>query len=122
MASPPLSEKPGRRNDAPAEPVIRNGENLSTSPALWFPRDGDVLKRDSLVLRWREASEAVFYEVSIITASGEVLMSQQTDRTSINIPADIQLTPGQKYFASVRAHLRDGKTARSGIISFRITE
>jgi hypothetical protein len=122
MTSPPIPERPGKRSDVPEAPLIRNGENQNTGPALLYPRDGAVLKRGSLALRWRAVSEAVFYQVSIINAAGEVLMSQQTEQLSMNIPADIQLTPRQKYFASVRAHLRDGKTARSSIVSFRVAE
>ena len=103
-------------------PLIRNAESENQSLKLLFPHDGDVIKRGSIDFRWRTVSDAVFYEVTIMTASGDTVVSRQTEGKSLSIPADVRLTSGAKYFVSVRAKLIDGKTARSKIVSFRVAD
>ena len=118
--SPPgkTAAKPG-----PSAPLIRNTEAENRSLKLLTPADGAIIKSGQPIeIRWQKVPEAVFYEVSIITASGEIVTSRQTEGVSQSIPIGNQLIPGSKYFVSVRAHLRDGKTVRSGLVSFRAAE
>ena len=122
MASPRPRERAPAQKDNSAEPEVRSSVGSSTAPTILFPRDGAVMKRGSLEFRWREIPDVVFYELSIVTASGETVMSRQTEATFLKLPADVQLQPDTRYFISVRAHLRDGKTMRSGVIGFQISQ
>lgn len=121
MASPQLPQRVTGQNN-PSPPLLRNDDKQIDSPKLLVPRDGAIMKRASLEFRWQAVADAVFYEISIVTASGETVMSRQTEKALLKLPPDVQLLSGTKYFASVRAHLRDGKTVRSGIVSFRLSE
>jgi len=107
----------------PSAPLIRNSAAENSSPKLLTPRDGETIKSGlPIEIRWQKVPEAVFYEVSIMTASGEMVTSRQTEEVSQSIPTGSQLIPGSKYFVSVRAYLRDGKTVRSAPVSFRASE
>lgn len=109
------------RHDSSA-PVIRNDPGASFSPNILVPRERTVVRRAALVFRWQAVPDTVFYEVSILSASGETLMSRQTEDASLAVPADVQLNTGAGYFVSVRAHLRNGKTARSKPVKFRVVD
>jgi hypothetical protein len=91
-------------------------------PELLSPRDGAVLRRGELEFRWRPVGEALFYEVSVMTAAGDLVFERQTSDARLALPADVPLTRGAKYFVSVRAHLRQGKTSKSDPVSFRFAE
>src|SRR5207249_3555045 len=97
----------------PSIPVIRKAEDESRFPNLLFPHDGAAIKRSSLTFRWQRLADAVSYEISIITTSGDVIVSQTTEQSSVMLPPNVALTVGSKYFVSIRAHMSDGKTARS---------
>ena len=103
-------------------PLVRNAEPGGHLPKLTFPHDGAVVKREKLEFRWQTVSDAIFYEVSIVTAAGDPVIVRQTDGTRLELRPDVQLISGAKYFVSVRAHLRDGKTARSSVVSFKVVD
>lgn len=120
IASPPAKVKPSQPKADASVPVIRNARRENHLPKLLLPRDGAIVNAP-LQLRWETVSDAVFYEVSIMTTTGETVLSQRTDATLLSVAADT-LTPGTKYFISVRAHLRDGQTTRSSPVSFRVSQ
>jgi len=91
-------------------------------PKLTLPREGSVLKRQNLEFRWQTVADAIFYEVSIVTAAGDPVIVRQTDRTRLDLSPEVQLISGAEYFVSVRAHLREGQTARSSVVSFRVSD
>ena len=103
-------------------PVIRNSDGANGAPNLLSPREGSVLKRGSIPISWQKVPEVVSYDVSIMTASGDIVISRQSENESINLPSDLPLQAGEKYFLSVRARLRDGRTIRSSVVSFRVID
>lgn len=121
-ASSPAPPKAATPQGEPPAPVVRNDATGKLSPNILTPREGALVKRAALTVRWQTVTEAVFYEVSIKSPSGQTLMSRQTEAASLQIPADVHLTSGTIYFLSIRAHLRNGKTARSGVVSFRVSD
>lgn len=122
MASSPAPRKVAAPEHEPPAPVVRNDATGKPSPNILAPREGALVKRAALTVRWQTVTEAVFYEVSIKSPYGGTLMSRQTEAASLEIPADVHLTTGTKYFVSIRAHLRNGKTARSGVVPFRVSD
>jgi len=119
--SSPLSKPAGPKYEPPV-PVIRKSETTNGSPSLLAPHDGSFVKRGALSFRWQNVPDAAFYEVSIMTASGDLVVSRQTESESLNLSSDLPLQPSTKYFVSVRAHMRDGRTIRSSIVSFRVVD
>ena len=86
------------------------------------PRDGATLRRSELDFRWQPVANTVFYDVRLVTADGDLIQETRTEDTHLRIAGDVQLVPGGKYFVSIRAHVREGKTVKSEIVSFRISD
>jgi hypothetical protein len=109
------------RSAEPVTPVIRR-EGQDLSPAVVFPRNGATLRRSELDFRWQPLADTVFYDIRVVTAEGDLILESKTEDTHLRIADNIPLQPGAKYFVSVRAHLRQGQTVKSGIVSFRISQ
>ena len=105
----------------PTAPSLRNQERNGALPKLIFPRDGAVLRRGELAFRWQRISDALFYDVRVLTADGDLVFESKTEDTRLQPASDVPLPAGAKYFVLVRAHLRQGRTATSSIVSFRIS-
>ena len=105
----------------PVAPTIRRGAQ-DLLPAVVFPRNDATLRRDELDFRWQPLADVVFYDIRVVTAEGDLIFESKTEDTHLRIADDIRLQPGAKYFVSVRAHLREGKTVKSHIVSFRISQ
>jgi hypothetical protein len=118
-AQGPSVTKP--RSFEPATPVIRGG-NQDLLPRIVFPRNGATLRRGELDFRWQPVADTSFYDLRLVTADGELVKEAKTEDTHLQIADDVQLVPGGKYFVSIRAHVRGGKTVKSSIVSFRISE
>jgi hypothetical protein len=106
-----------------SESSIVRGETVDDLlPKLISPRDGAVVRRQDLEFRWEQVSEAIFYEVRIMSAEGDLVFEGQTENTILKPGATTPLVPGMKYFATIRAHLRQGKAAKSRLVSFKLAE
>jgi hypothetical protein len=100
--------------------VIRR-EGQAQVPAVVFPRNGATLRRSELDFRWQPLADTAFYDIRVVTAEGDLVLESKTEELHLRIADNIPLKPGAKYFVSVRAHLRQGQTVKSGIVSFRIS-
>jgi hypothetical protein len=105
----------------PAVPAVRR-EAQAQVPMVVFPRNGATLRRSELDFRWAPFPDAVFYDIRVVTAAGDLVLESKTEDTHLRIADDVRLQPRAKYFVLVRAHLRQGNTVKSGIVSFRISE
>jgi len=118
----PSSARPNLPRPEASAPLVRNAQPGNNAPTVIFPRDGSTVRREKLEFRWQTVSDAVFYDLTIVTAAGDPVISRQTDRTRLELPPDVHLISNAKYFVSVRVHLREGKMVRSTIVSFRVSE
>ena len=125
VSSPPAHSGPSQPahipKAKPTEPAVRNsaGEML---PRLIAPRDGEVIRREDLEFRWEPVTDAVFYDVRVMSADGDLVFVDQTESSRLKPGSTTSLAPGRKYFAVVRAHLHQGKAANSSVVSFRLAE
>lgn len=101
--------------------VVRRGSPEGGIPNLLAPVEGAVINRNDLELRWQTVPDAMFYEVRVLSTAGEIILVEQTERTSLKPGAVASLAPGTKYFVVVTAHLREGRTEKSEVVSFRVT-
>jgi hypothetical protein len=104
----------------PQAPAVRNNTAAELLPKLITPRDGAVLRRSDLEFRWEPVPDAIFYDVRVMSADGDLVFEQKTENTRLKPTANALLLPGAKYFVVARAHLLEGKSAKSSVVSFRI--
>jgi hypothetical protein len=132
IASPQIAITPPALRSEPSPPTqmskskptrtaeVRSNTSEEMIPRLLTPREGAAVRKENLELRWQPVSDAMFYEVRLMSAAGDVVFEQQTENTSLKPGAAAPLIPGTKYFVVVSAHLRQGKTEKSALISFRL--
>ena len=58
--------------------------------------------------------------VQLVDSRGDVAWEGRTEGTRLAVPPAAALTPGQRYFAWVIAHLSSGATVRSPAVGFRL--
>ncbi len=120
--SAPVAEAPGATRDVPSP-----RETRSQAPAaaralqLLEPRPGAVVTAEGFDLRWTPVPGALFYEVRVSTASGQMVWSGKVEREQVHVPSDAGFRPGAHY-AWVRAHLPGGKLIRADAVSFNVSE
>src|SRR6266545_887750 len=118
--SEPAAPMPTPKSKSIQAPAVRSKASAELLPKLITPRDGAILRRTDLDFQWAPVSEAIFYEVRIMSTEGSLVFEGQTEDTRIKLGSAAPLVAGTKYFVSIRAHLRQGKTANSGVVSFQL--
>lgn len=121
--SPPLasalqSQAPDLSSNPDSEsPTSVRGESSHLSPAVLSPQPGATVPPSDFLIRWQPMDKAAAYEVSVVTAAGDLVWRHRLQETSVKPPPRI-LRPGRKYFVWIRALLRDGKTQQSPAVGF----
>lgn len=106
----------------PAEPLpsVRSRQLEPVVPELLFPAEGSVVQAGHVEFRWRGIPRSLFYEIRFVTAEGDLVWRGRAEATRVQLPPDVQLAAGQKYFVWVRAYLPEGKTAKSAVVGFNV--
>jgi len=120
----PLVEVAPAPTATPSAPhrVVRNGQKAGAPLRLLFPREGAIIPRAGFDFRWTEVRGCLFYEIRLMTGEGDLVWEGRVEATQARIPANVQLTPGSKYFISVHAYLPEGKTLPATVVGFRVAE
>jgi len=117
----PSPAVPVQPKAARPERVVRNTDRRGPLPEILFPRDGSILPGPLTEIRWKGVAGAIFYEVQMVTAEGNIVWEGRTESTRLAVSIKRAPAPVGKHFIWVRAHLPDGKTARSSVVSFQIS-
>ncbi|MGB5401528.1 MAG: zf-HC2 domain-containing protein [Thermoanaerobaculia bacterium] len=105
---------------APADRTVRNGAVTVTPPRIVLPGDGEIVARPPVEVRWSASPGALQYAVQVLSLEGDLVWEDLTGGEGALIPSEVQLEPGQKYYVWVEAQLRNGGTARSDAVAFRV--
>jgi hypothetical protein len=107
---------------SPAEPV-RTVRGESGMPLeILYPQEGGVVPADEVEFRWATAESALFYEVSLVTADGDLVWQSRTEETQARLPAEVRLVPKERYFVWIRAQFSEGGAVKSKTIAFEVNE
>ena len=90
-------------------------------PVLLFPREGSVVRKGDLELRWRPSPDALRYEIRLITTDGSLRLVRETTETSLKLSAE-ELQTDTHYYLRIVAHTSDGRSTASEIVSFRLVK
>lgn len=104
----------------PVDRTVRNGAVTVAPPRVVLPIDGDVIPRPPVEVRWSTSPGALQYAVQVLSLEGDLVWEDLTSREEALIPSEARLEPGQKYYVWVEAQLRNGGTARSSAVAFRV--
>ncbi len=103
---------------SPAE--VRSVPCQLVAPELLSPEEGSIVGREQIDFRWREVAGAIYYEIQLVTAEGDVLWQGRTEETDALMPGTVPIAPGQEVYVWVRARLLDGKTLKSDTVGFTL--
>jgi hypothetical protein len=88
-------------------------------PRFLSPREGPDVISNASIFKWTAVPNSLYYEVRIVSDTGDLLWQERVDGTEWRLPAGLALTPGLEYFVRVDAYLTDAKTLQSGYMLFR---
>jgi hypothetical protein len=91
-------------------------------PRLVEPRPGAVLAVDQVAFHWTPVKRSLYYELRVATSQGALVWKTRVETDHVRLPADQHLSPGEVYFAWVRAYLPEGKTVRAEATPFRVKQ
>jgi len=100
-----------------ADGAVRSVSQPASLPLVLFPQPGATVHASDFTIRWEPVPSAVAYEVSVVTADGDLVWHKRVHENSVKTPKQT-LRPGLKYFVWVRAWLADGKTQQSTAVGF----
>ena len=109
---------PAQRETLPSggPPVMRGEQAEGTLRfAAVSPMDGAEVSRDSLVFSWRSEGTGVHYLLTLTDGNGDVLWTAGTSDTSLALPLEVGLAPGQRYFWYVDALLERARSSTTGV-------
>ena len=91
-------------------------------PEFFWPTEGVEVPVDQLTAQWSAVPQALFYEVRLLTAGGDLVFEQRVDSTEISLPPSARLEPGSRYFIRVEAVLAEGQSLASKHVTFTVEE
>ena len=103
-------ERPLTRSALPSMPQLQ----------VLTPSAGMTVDPNELVFRWTAIPGSRFYEVRIVTESGELVSEKRVVETEWRPTGELDLRPGAEYFFRVDAYPSEAKTLSSNHIPFRI--
>jgi len=107
---------------SPTEPV-RTVRGESGMPLeILYPQEGGVVPADEVEFRWATAERALFYEVSLVTADGDLVWQSRIEETQTRLPPEVQLIPKERYYVWIRAQFSEGGSVKSKTIAFEVSE
>jgi hypothetical protein len=118
---PPLDlarGEPERAKRAEGPPAVRNSATSIPALSVVSPAENATLARKDLELRWQAVPGSLYYEIQVVTETGDVVWQGRTEGTVVRPPESLALQADSKYFVRVRAHLAGGTTIRSAAVPF----
>jgi len=106
----------------PERESIRAGYVHRLGPELVLPREGAAMKPNAVEFRWTASPRALFYEIRVLTADGDLLWQTRAEGLETRPPAEVTFRPGQRYFVTVSAWLPEGNAAKSGVVGFQVID
>jgi len=110
----------GQRQDLSRVMRSEQIDSMSVFTAV-EPADSAVVDPVGLTFRWHTGGPEPYYRITLTDVRGDIVWTATTSDTSIQLPTETTLAPGQTYFWYVDALLRGARSATTGVREF-VTE
>ena len=97
--------------------IVRGHVDVPDSKLL-SPRPGDTVDAQELTLRWQSVPGVLFYEVQVLSDTGDILWETRCHSISIKMPPNVHLIKGKTYYARLRVHTANGSVEQSKPVDF----
>jgi len=71
----------------------RNLNSRLGAPQVLAPANGATIDPGSLVFRWSEVPDSLFYDIRVVTDEGDLLWQERVEATELGFPAHLQVEP-----------------------------
>jgi Putative zinc-finger len=120
-----FSQSPDSGLESPTSPEGRATRTIapgSLKLQVVDPGPGTTMEAGHLLFRWTEVPGSRFYDVRIVTDSGELVSERRVVGTEWRPSGDLELRPGAEYYVHVDAYPTDAKAISSDHVPFSVTE
>jgi hypothetical protein len=110
--------RPSLEQEAVRGSEAANGVEAATSIQVLSPMNEDTVVGRAVPFVWAGQPGRPLYRLILTDGSGRAVWSQDTNDTTITLPASITLGPGRTYFWYVDALDSAGRTLTTGTRTF----
>lgn len=97
--------------------ITRKLQSESQTPVVLAPAPNSTITSRQLEIKWKPLVQSRYYQVTVVTADGDLLWEGRSESPSLRLPSDLVWKRGS-YFVWITAHLDDGQTTRSSPVRF----
>lgn len=116
----PAIAKPQANTGGPTEGNQLRGTQEPSDLVLLSPIPDERVNASQLEFRWNAKDGAAFYEVEILSETGDVVWKQRTVASLLKVPPSIRLEKDKSYYVWVRSHTVHGQVEQSKAVRFTI--
>ncbi len=98
---------------APPAPAIRGAGEALPEPEPLHPAPGAAIVAETIVFRWREVPDALSYTLSLLDATGDIILERSTPTPELTVAVASIPAGRERLFWTVRASLEDGAAVES---------
>ena len=109
-----------RSNPNSPIPEVRRIDPEAVRPQITWPTPGMSIDRHDVAFRWTPVSGSLYYDVQVLSDSGDLLWRRRVDESRVALPDTLELTPGSEYFLRVDAYLAEARSVSSQHVVFSI--
>lgn len=116
----PLQRSGSDPSAVPGARATRSGSSTEPRLHVLYPAAGVALEADHLRFRWTVVEGSRYYEVRVVSDSGDLIREERVFGTEWRPMGQLELRPGVEYFVQVDAYPADDKTVSSEHVPFRV--
>lgn len=103
-------------------PITRTATPRIVTLQLTTPSPGETVDPGALTFRWTAVPGTPFYDVRVVSDSGDVVVEQRVEGTAWQLPPRLELHRGAEYFVHVDAFPAGDKPVSSDHVAFTIAD
>ena len=118
-----VSQRTGDGLESPPPPDTRAVRKATIAPPsvqVLSPGAGVTVPASGLIVRWAAVPGTHYYEVRVVTDSGDIVVAERVTGTEWHPPGRLALHPGAEYFVHVDAFLSEARSVDSDHVPFSV--
>jgi putative zinc finger protein len=113
-------EIPLHPGDQIRDDKMRGDDEVSDS-TLISPSPNATIDARNVEFRWKARQDASFYEIELVSESGDLIWQGRSNALSMTLPAQIHLESGKGYYVWIRTHMAHGAVEQSRAVRFTVS-
>jgi hypothetical protein len=107
-------------SSSPAAGDNLRGAQEAPGTILIFPVTDEKVDASHLEFRWNAKNGTEYYEIELVSESGDVIWTGRTTASALTLPSHIHLETAKSYYVWLRLHTARGTVEQSRAVRFTI--